>query len=332
MFIDTAEIFVRAGAGGHGCVSFRREKFVPKGGPDGGDGGKGGDVILEAVDNLNTLLDLTGHHHWQAENGQPGMGKNMTGRNGRDTVIKVPPGTIIYDIDKDLRIKDLVHPDQRVCVVRGGRAGHGNKHFATATHQTPREFEAGRPGEERSLRLELKLIADVGIIGLPNAGKSTLISRMSRARPKIADYPFTTLVPCLGIVAMRGYRRFVMVDIPGLIEGAHEGAGLGDRFLRHIERTRILLHMIDIYPLDEQPKPADAYHMIRGELGKYSQSLAQKPELIVANKMDLTGSQETASQLRDELARPVVTISAVTGQGLETLTERLWDMLQDLKS
>ena len=240
MFIDRAEIFVKGGQGGHGCVSFRRERFVPKGGPDGGDGGNGGNTYLVADPSISTLLDLTGRHHWIAENGRPGKGKNMTGRRGKDRIVRVPPGTLIYDRDGDRLLKDLDAPDMKVCIARGGKGGKGNQHFASSRNQTPRHATPGGEPDERWLRLELKLIADVGLVGLPNAGKSTLLSRVTRARPKIADYPFTTREPQLGIVELPGYRRFVMADIPGLIEGAHEGVGLGHDFLRHIERTRVI--------------------------------------------------------------------------------------------
>jgi GTP-binding protein len=328
VFIDQVEIFVRGGRGGHGCVSFRREKYVPKGGPDGGEGGRGGSVLIEADAQLNTLLELTGRQHWIAEDGRHGSGGNRTGRGAPDVVIRVPPGTLIFDRDRGLLLKDLSQPAARVRVARGGRGGRGNLSFVTPTHQAPREFEEGRPGTERWLRLELKLIADVGVIGRPNAGKSTLLSRLSRARPKIADYPFTTLTPQLGIVEMSGYRRFVMVDIPGLIEGAHEGVGLGDAFLRHVERTRIMLHLVDLFPPQGDPTPAQAYRQIRAELTKYSPVLADKPELVVGNKLDLNPGGDEAAGLEADIGRPVVGISAVAGRGLETLTNRLWDMLQ----
>jgi len=328
MFLDQAEIYVRGGDGGNGCVSFRREKYVPKGGPDGGDGGDGGHVYIEAVPGLSTLVELAGHHHWIAENGRPGSGKKKAGRSAPDIVIRVPAGTLVFDRDSGAMLKDLREAGMRVRVARGGRGGQGNAAFATPTNQAPREAEAGRPGAERWLRLELKLIADVGIIGRPNAGKSTLLSRMSRARPKIADYPFTTLTPQLGIVELSGFRRFVMVDIPGLIEGAHEGVGLGDAFLRHVERTRILLHLVDLFPPEGEPSPAEAYRQIRHELEKFSPALASKPELIVANKLDLEPDTDALARLSEALGREVLGISAVAGKGLDTLTNRLWDMLQ----
>lgn len=330
MFIDQAQIWVKAGDGGHGCVSFRREKFIPKGGPDGGDGGKGGDVYFEAVKSLDTLLDFAGKHHWQARNGQPGSGSNKSGPSGEDLVIKVPPGTLIYDTDLDLMLKDLNEPDIKVRVCLGGRGGKGNKAFATSTNQTPRYAEPGKKGQERNIRLELKLIADVGLVGLPNAGKSTLVSRCSQARPKIADYPFTTISPVLGIIELSDFRRFVMADIPGLIEGASEGAGLGHDFLRHIERTTILAHIIDIMPTDGSD-PAENYHSIRRELTQYSQILAQKPEVVVANKIDLDPEGKIVNELREKLDIEIHPISAVTGSGIKELTELLWQKVKELK-
>lgn len=330
-FIDQAEICVRSGKGGDGCVSFRREKYVPKGGPDGGDGGAGGSVVIEVDPQLSTLVDLIGHVYWIAPPGNHGKGSNCTGRDAEDVVIKVPAGTLVYDRDNGVLLRDLVEVGDRVIVVRGGRGGRGNAYFASSTHQTPRESQPGEAGEERWLRLELKLIAEVGIIGLPNAGKSTLLSRVSRARPKIADYPFTTLVPNLGIVSLSGFRSFVIADMPGLIEGAHEGVGLGDRFLRHSERTRVLLHLIDLFPVEGQPTPAEAYRIVRGELEKYSAELAEKPELVVANKLDLSIEEEepALAELRKELGSDVLAISGVTGKGVEDVVNQLWHMLAD---
>jgi len=332
MFIDRAEIFVRGGKGGQGCVSFRREKYIPKGGPDGGDGGDGGSVYLYADPDVATLLDFAGRHHWIAENGRPGMGKNMTGRSGNDLIVHVPPGTLIYDRDTGRLLKDLDRPGMKVRIARGGRGGKGNSHFVSSRYQAPKFAQPGEEPEERWIRLELKLIADVGLVGLPNAGKSTLLSRMSRARPKIADYPFTTLEPQLGIVELQGFRRFVMADIPGLIEGAHEGVGLGDDFLRHIERTRVIVHLIDVHPLEGQPSPAEAYRIIRNELQKYSEKLAEKPEIVVANKIDLSNTLNAVDALRAELGCEVLAISGVTGAGLEVLGERLWEMLEQNKA
>jgi GTP-binding protein len=331
MFIDQAKIWVKAGDGGHGCVSFRREKFIPKGGPDGGDGGNGGDVYFQAAEDVDTLLDFAGKHHWQAGNGQGGQGSNKHGANGEDLIIKVPPGTLIYDIDLDIMLKDLNEAGLKVLVCRGGKGGRGNKSFATATNQTPRYATPGKPGQERNIRLELKLIADVGLVGLPNAGKSTLISRCSQARPKIADYPFTTIEPVLGIVELSGFRRYVLADIPGLIEGAHEGAGLGHDFLRHIERTKILAHIIDIKPIDGSD-PFQNYKTIRSELEKHSKALAQKPEVIIANKMDLDPEGEALKTLGEKLRKPINPISAVTGAGIKDLTELLWQKVKETKS
>jgi len=331
MFIDEARIYVKAGDGGNGCVSFRREKFVPKGGPDGGDGGKGGDVYFEAAADRDTLLDFAGKHHWRAENGKHGGGNNMFGSDGQDLVIPVPPGTLIYDEDLGLLLKDLNETGMKVRVCRGGRGGKGNRAFATSTNQAPREYEPGKPGQERNLRLELKLIADVGLVGMPNAGKSTLLSRCSAARPKIAPYPFTTLEPVLGIVELSGFRRFVMADIPGLIEGASQGAGLGHDFLRHIERTVILVHILDIMPTDGSD-PVDNYRAIREELTQYSKTLAQKSEVVVVNKMDLDPDGARLADLRDRLMREVVPISAATGQGIKELTELLWQKITQVKN
>jgi len=328
MFIDQAKIWIRAGDGGHGCLSFRREKYIPKGGPDGGDGGKGGDVYFQAVENLDTLLDFAGKHHWQAKNGEPGSSANKHGANGDDLVIKVPPGTLIHDTDlDDLLLKDLNEIGVKVRVCLGGRGGRGNKAFATATNQTPRHTETGKKGQERNVRLELKLIADVGLVGLPNAGKSTLVSRCSAARPKIADYPFTTLEPVLGIVELSGFRRFVIADIPGLIEGAHAGAGLGHEFLKHIERTTIIVHIIDIMPTDGSD-PVENYKAIRKELEKHSKELAKKQEIIVANKIDLDPEFKALKDLANKLENEVYPISAVTGDGIKQLSECLWRKLR----
>jgi GTP-binding protein len=331
MFVDEAKIWVKAGDGGNGCVSFRREKYIPKGGPDGGDGGKGGDVYFVTDVNLDTLLDFAGKHHWQAGNGKPGSSNNKTGASGKDLIIRVPPGTLIYDTDFDLLLKDLDEVGMKVCVCLGGRGGKGNKQFATSTYQTPRYAEPGKPGQERNLRLELKLIADVGLVGMPNAGKSTLISRCSAARPKIASYPFTTLDPILGIVELSGERRLVMADLPGLIEGAHKGTGLGFEFLRHIERTRVIVHILDIMPTDSSD-PVKNYHRIRKELERYSKALAEKPEVIVANKIDLDPEDKTVKKLRKQLRHRIYPISAVTGQGVKDLCETLWKKVKEVKT
>jgi GTP-binding protein len=331
MFIDEAKIQVKAGDGGNGCLSFRREKFVPKGGPDGGNGGRGGNVYFQAVENLDTLIDFAGKHHWHAQNGQPGSGSNKHGANGQDLTIPVPPGTLIYDVDFGLLLKDLNEVGLKVCICRGGRGGKGNKAFATSTNQTPRYTEPGKKGQERNIKLELKLIADVGLVGMPNAGKSTLISRCSAARPKIADYPFTTIEPVLGIVELSDFRRFVMADIPGLIEGAHNGAGLGYEFLKHIERTRIIVHIIDITPTVGSD-PVGNYNAIRNELEQYSEALTQKVEIIVANKIDLDPDGKIVKDLRKKLNKKIYPISAVTGDGIKELSELLWQKVTEAKA
>lgn len=327
MFIDRAKIVVKGGDGGHGCVSFRREKFIPKGGPDGGDGGKGGSVYFRVDPSVDTLLDFSGRHIWEAQNGQPGEGKNKHGADGQDLIIPVPPGTLVYDDERNLLLADLDQEGMQVCIARGGRGGKGNKAFATSVRQTPRYAQKGKPGQMRNLRLELKLIADVGLVGMPNAGKSTLISRCSKARPKIADYPFTTLSPVLGIVELSGFRRFVMADIPGLIEGAHKGAGLGHDFLRHIERTRILVHLLDILPTDHSD-PIANYHTIRKELELYSPKLLEKPEVIVLNKIDLDPDGTLVKEYTERLPgeKPILAVSAVTGEGIAELNELLWSL------
>ncbi len=327
MFVDEAEIFVIAGDGGNGCIAFRREKFVPRGGPSGGDGGDGGGVFIVADESFNTLQHLAGRHHWRAERGGHGSGNDRHGKNGKELCIRVPPGTIIHDAETQLTLKDLAAADSRVCVAAGGRGGRGNASFKSPTNQAPRQAEPGEPGEQRKLHLDLQLIADAGLVGKPNAGKSTLLSHLSAARPKVAAYPFTTLEPCLGIVEMANFRRFVMADIPGLIEGAHAGAGLGDEFLRHIERTKLLVHIVDICPLAGDP--ADDYRAIRGELEQYSAALCRKPDIIVANKMDLTGSDDNLRRFEDAIGTKVIPISAVTGKGLDRLTEKIWAMLHE---
>jgi GTP-binding protein len=331
MIVDEAEIYVRAGKGGDGCVSFRREKYIPKGGPDGGDGGDGGNVYAVATPGIDTLLDFTGRHHWIAGNGLPGMGKNCSGRKGKSLTLELPAGTLIYDRDSGVLIKDLSTLGERVCIAEAGNGGRGNTRFARPNHQTPREAEPGTPGRERWLKLELKLIADVGIVGLPNAGKSTLLGRLSRARPKVADYPFTTLRPHLGIVELSNHRRFVMADIPGLIEGAHEGAGLGDAFLKHIERTRVILHVVDAGCLESSVAPAAAYNMIRNELQKYSPHLANKREVVVANKIDLTEGVDNAREFAEAIEQDALPISAVTGKGIPEMLERLWAIVGETK-
>ncbi|MGA2915836.1 MAG: GTPase ObgE [Sedimentisphaerales bacterium] len=331
MFIDEAKIWIKAGDGGNGCISFRREKYIPKGGPDGGDGGAGGDVWIEAKEDVDTLLDFAGRHHWRAENGKPGSGANCSGLAGKDLIIRVPVGTQVYDegLD-DLLLIDLNKPGIKVKICRGGKGGKGNKSFATSTRQTPRFAQKGQPGAERNVRLVLKLIADIGLVGLPNAGKSTLLSRCSAARPKIASYPFTTLEPMLGIVELSDYRRFVMADLPGLIEGAHNGAGLGIDFLKHIERTRIIVHILDIMPLDGS-NPADNYKIIKKELLSYSKELGKKKEVIVLNKIDLDPKGEILKKIKKKFRKKIFAISAVTGKGIKELKEGLYKLVQQAK-
>ncbi|NOT01938.1 MAG: GTPase ObgE, partial [Phycisphaerales bacterium] len=297
------------------------------GGPDGGTGGHVGDVIAEATHGVDTLLDFSSRYHWIAESGRPGGGSECSGKNGSDVVLRLPVGTMIYDRDTGVLLKDLTEVGERACIAEGGKYGRGNRSFASATNRTPREAEPGEPGQERWLRLELKLIADVGLVGLPNAGKSTLLSAVSRAKAKIGAYPFTTTKPQLGIVELSGYRRLVLADIPGLIAGAHEGAGLGDEFLRHIERTRVIAHLLDVSPPEGSPSPVEAYHTIREELNKFSPQLAAKAEVVVATKMDLSGAGDAVEALRASLSSDVVPISAATRSGLEPMLERLWRMV-----
>jgi GTPase len=329
MFIDEAIIQVKAGDGGHGCVAFRREKFVPKGGPDGGDGGNGGSVIFLADAGKDTLLDFAGKHHWKAPRGEGGMGKKMAGHNGEDLVVRVPPGTLVFDADQGNLMFDLDKAGKQVTICRGGRGGRGNWHFRSPTNQAPRYAEPGTEGQERHLRLELKLIADVGLVGMPNAGKSTLLRAISAARPKVADYPFTTLEPQLGIVDLIGDRRMVFADIPGLIEGAQHGAGLGHAFLRHIERTKVIVHLLDLYPSDGSD-PAENYRKIRGELEAFSPILAEKREVIAANKMDLAIDDDALDNLRRELkGKEIFPTSGISRVGVEKLLEVLWTILQE---
>ena len=332
MFIDEAHIHVKAGDGGNGCVSFRREKFIPKGGPDGGDGGNGGTVRFVADPAKNTLMDFAGKHHWKAPRGIDGMGKKMAGHNGEDLIIPVPPGTLIFDEDNEMiLLADLNEPGREVTIARGGKGGLGNWNFRSATNQTPRYAEPGTLGQERNLKLELKLIADVGLVGMPNAGKSTLLSVVSAARPKIAAYPFTTLEPQLGIAVLSGDRRMVVADIPGLIEGAHEGAGLGIDFLRHIERTKVIVHLLDLYPADESD-PADNYRKIRAELEAFSPLLATKEEVIAANKIDLSTDDSVLKKLRKSLkGKEILPISGAARLGVDELLQALWLKLKKVK-
>jgi len=318
MFIDETTLSVQGGRGGNGCSSFRREKYVPRGGPDGGDGGNGGSVVLRANPNLSTLLDFNQRPLYAAKNGSPGRSKLKRGKNGPDLVLDVPLGTIIRDHMTGLTLRDLTQPGELVIVAQGGKGGRGNKHFRSATNRTPRQFEEGADGGKRIIDLELKLIADIGLVGLPNAGKSTMLSRLSDAHPKIAAYPFTTLDPQLGIMEIDEMRRIVLADLPGLIEGAHEGHGLGDEFLRHIERTRVICHMVDVAPMDDRD-PAKDYHLIRNELTQYSKELGSKRHVVAANKMDLTDSEDKLKAFRKSLDVPVFPISAATGSGLHEL-------------
>jgi GTP-binding protein len=320
-FIDEVKIHAKAGDGGRGCLSFRREKFVPLGGPDGGDGGRGGDVLFEVDMALSTLLDLRYKQHLKAKNGAPGMGKNMHGKSGDNLVIKVPPGTLVYDDETGELLADLTRSDQGFLLLKGGQGGRGNARFLTSTNRAPRHTQPGTPGEERTLRLQLKLLADVGLVGLPNAGKSTLIASVSAARPKIADYPFTTLVPNLGVVRYGDFRSFVMADIPGLIEGASDGQGLGVRFLRHIERTDLFLHLVDLSGL-QQGDPVENFDTINRELARYNQALSERPMLVVFTKQDITEVREQTAELRpafEARGYRTMAISAVTREGLAEL-------------
>jgi len=324
MFIDEAKILVKAGDGGNGCVAFRREKFVPRGGPSGGDGGRGGDVVMQASQQHNTLIHFRYNPEHKAERGRHGEGSNCTGRDGESVTLNVPVGTTVYDAETGELIHDFSLPNERFVVAKGGRGGRGNQHFATPTHQAPRESEPGRLGEERTYRLELKLLADVGLVGYPNAGKSTLISRISAAKPKIADYPFTTLSPNLGVVTVGeapNEESFVVADMPGLIEGAHLGAGLGIQFLRHIERTRVLVHLIDVSDGSGRPDPIEDFKVINAELESFGHGLDEKPMIVVASKVDAANPEKlkklTTSAKRRKLE--FFAISAVTGQGIEDL-------------
>jgi len=328
VFIDHAIIKVRAGNGGHGCVSFRREKYVPHGGPNGGDGGKGGDLIIAGNPQVATLLDFNRLPEYAAGSGKPGSGSNKTGKAGDDLVLQVPLGTTLFDETTTLRLRDITEEGQAIVVARGGRGGRGNARFKSSINQAPREFEKGAQGESRVLRLELRLIADAGIVGLPNAGKSTLLGKVSAARPKVSRHPFTTLAPNLGIVELGDYTRLVLADMPGLIEGAHGGKGLGDEFLRHIERTRMLVHLVDVSPAAEAD-PVEAYETLREEIQLYSAALAGRPFIVAANKLDMEGAEANAQRLEDHAGRHVVRISALTGTGLKTLLWKINETLTD---
>lgn len=327
MFVDRVTIEVQGGRGGNGCVSFRREKYIPHGGPDGGDGGTGGSVIIVAKNGVNNLAALAHHRFWRARSGSPGSGANKQGKSAEDLVIEVPPGTLLIDAKAGFTLKDLTHDGDQVIAARGGASGRGNASFKTATNRAPRDHSPGGEGEKRELILELKVIADVGLIGKPNAGKSTLLSRLTRARPAIADYPFTTKYPNLGIVNVDGDHQFVMADIPGLIEGAHAGAGLGHEFLRHIERAGILVHLVEPMPADESD-PVENYHIIREELTQYDEQLAQRPEIVVVSKAELPGAAELKDELEAASKRDVLLISAVTGQGLDQLVRQIAALLE----
>ena len=336
MFIDSATIRVKAGDGGNGCLAFRREKFVPRGGPSGGDGGKGGDVIMESSERHNTLVHFRFNPEYKAERGRHGEGSNKTGREGANVTLKVPVGTIVYDDETGETVWDFSRPDERIVIAHGGRGGRGNARFATSTHQAPREHEDGQPGEERVLRLELKLLADVGLVGYPNVGKSTLISRISAARPKIADYPFTTLQPNLGVVAVGDKKNeisFVVADIPGLIEGAHEGAGLGTQFLRHIERTGLLVHLVDVSESSGRPDVVKDAEVILGELDSFGAHLAEKPMIMVASKIDIA-SRGKLARLRQYCKKQkleLFAISAVSGEGIEKLKYAMADKVKAMR-
>ncbi|MCM2132203.1 Obg family GTPase CgtA [Larsenimonas rhizosphaerae] len=324
-FVDEASITVEAGKGGNGCLSFRREKYVPKGGPDGGDGGHGGSVILVGDESLNTLIDFKFQRFYKAENGQPGQGRQMSGRQGGDLEVKVPIGTTIIDVETLEIIGDITEEGQQLKVAQGGRRGLGNMHFKSSTNRAPRRTVPGTEGDRRELRLELKLMADVGLLGMPNAGKSTLIRSVSAARPKVADYPFTTLVPNLGVVKLGAHEHFVMADVPGLIEGASEGAGLGLRFLKHLTRTRLLLHVVDVAPYDESD-PVDIIDIIAGELQLFSPALAERPRWLVLNKCEMLPPDERRAIIDDVLARlewdgPVFEVSAISGEGTDALVQ-----------
>lgn len=336
MFIDEVKIRVKAGDGGNGCMAFRREKFVPKGGPSGGDGGHGGDVIMESSQRHNTLIHFRYNPEHKAQRGEHGMGSNCTGQDGSSKVLQVPVGTSVYDLESGELIHDFQRPDEQIVIAKGGRGGRGNQHFATPTHQAPREFELGRPGEERQLRLELKLLADVGLVGYPNAGKSTLISRISAARPKIADYPFTTLEPNLGVATVGeepDLQSFVVADVPGLIEGAHTGQGLGTQFLRHIERTRFLAHLVDVSDASGRADAVEDFKVINKELENFGNGLGEKPMIVVATKID-SANPEKLKKLRAYAKRRKLefyAISAVSGEGVEELKWALARRLNEMR-
>ncbi len=326
MFIDRVTVDLQAGKGGDGCASFRREKYVPRGGPDGGDGGNGGSVLIVAETGVDSLAALVHQKHWRAKSGTPGGGSNRHGANAKDLTIRVPPGTVVLDTDHQFVLKDLALADDTVIAAQGGKGGKGNARFKSSTNQAPREFTRGSAGESRRVTLELKVIADVGLLGKPNAGKSTLLSRVSRARPEIADYPFTTKIPNLGIVQVDLDRTMVIADIPGLIEGAHSGAGLGHEFLRHVERTRVLVHLVEPLPMDGSD-PVKNYQAIREELQLYDIDLADRPEVIAVSKAELPDAEQVCKQLAKTTGQEVLLFSSVTGQGLKALMDRTHTLL-----
>ncbi len=329
-FIDEARITVQSGNGGAGCVSLRREKYIPRGGPDGGDGGRGGDVVFKVTTKKRTLYHLQFKKLYKSKNGTAGQGNNRAGKGGDDLIIELPPGTLVIDADTGDLLKDLVDLDEVFVVAKGGRGGLGNARFKSSTNRTPRYAQPGEPGQTLNLRLELKLLADVGIVGLPNAGKSTLVSTLSSARPKIADYPFTTLTPNLGVVRTSRREPFIVADIPGLIEGAHTGTGLGIQFLRHVERTRVLLHLVDTAAIDPD-HPLKDLDTVNRELSEYSPALAEKPQLVVLNKMDVSWAEDAAIFFKDAYGKGgLLQISAATGKGLELLTAALCNLLDQL--
>ncbi|MEM8944275.1 MAG: GTPase ObgE [Planctomycetota bacterium] len=328
MFVDRVTVDVEAGKGGDGCASFRREKYVPRGGPDGGDGGNGGSVIVVAEAGVDSLSELIHRKHWRAKGGTPGSGGNRHGANASDLTIRVPPGTVLIDAKGGFELKDLAAAGDTVVAAQGGRGGKGNTRFKSATNQTPREFTRGGEGEKRRITFELKVIADVGLLGKPNAGKSTLLSRVSRARPEIADYPFTTKIPNLGIIQVDMDRTMVMADIPGLIEGAHAGVGLGHEFLRHVERTRVLVHLVEPTPMDGTD-PIENYSSLREELKLYDASLAERPEIVAVSKAELPDAQRVRDQLASASGEEVLQFSSVTGQGLKELMNRTYSLLVD---
>jgi GTP-binding protein len=334
LFVDEVDILVESGAGGSGCMSFRREKFVPRGGPDGGDGGQGGSVYAVASGNLNTLVSYRFNREFHAKRGAHGKGSNRTGANAPDLLLEVPVGTLIYEKPADpaadpIQVGDLVAPDQRVLLVQGGHGGRGNARFVSSTNRAPRRYEEGTPGDIKQLRFHLKLLADVGLVGFPNAGKSTLIARISAARPKIADYPVTTLSPNLGVVSLSGDRSFVVADVPGLIEGAHEGHGLGDRFLKHLDRTRLLVHLVDVSGGSGRD-PVEDFEAVQRELSLFSPELGEKPQIVAATKIDATSDPAEVEHLEQHVrlhGLPVVRVSAVTGEGVDVLLEEMWKYL-----